>query len=95
MNSRRFEDWFCDYLLPLTQKGDTIVMDNASYHNKIRLRKYAWIYKVKIIFLPPYSPDLNPIEQIWANLKRFLRNYGKMFQSIEYGIYWYFCVVLY
>jgi transposase len=95
MNSRRFEDWFCGHLLPNTRKGDVIVMDNASYHNKKRLRKYAWVYKVKIIFLPPYSPDFNPIEPIWANLKRFLRNYGNRFSSIEYGICWYFSVAFY
>jgi len=93
MNSARFEDWFCDYLLPNTRKGDTIIMDNASYHNKKRLRKYAWVYKVHIVFLPPYSPDYNsPIENLWANLKRFLRNYGNDFQTVEYGIYWYFSV---
>ena len=92
MNSQRFEDWFCGHLLPNTQKGDVIVMDNASYHNKERLRKYAWIYKVTIIFLPPYSPDYSPIENVWANLKRFLRNYGSCFQNVQYAICWYFCL---
>jgi len=92
MNSKRFEEWFCKYLLPATRKGDTIIMDNASYHNKKRLTKYAWVYKVKIIFLPPYSPDYNLIEPVWANLKRFLRNYGQRFHDTGYGIYWYFSV---
>ena len=92
MNSQRFEDWFCSHLLPNTQKGDVVVMDNASYHNKERLREYALIYKVSIIFLPPYSPDYNLIENVWANLKRFLRNYGSCFHSIQYAICWYFCL---
>jgi len=92
MNSSRFEDWFCKYLLPATRKGDTIIMDNASYHNKKRLTTYARIHGVTIIFLPPYSPDYNLIEKVWANLKRFLRNYSGRFQATEIGIYWYFCV---
>ena len=93
MNALRFEEWFCGHLLPSTRRGDVIVMDNASYHNKERLAKYAWIYKVTIIFLPPYSPDYSPIENVWANLKCFLRNYGSRFDGLQVGIHWYFCVV--
>lgn len=89
MNSQRFEEWFCTFLLPETRKGDVIIMDRASYHNKKRLSQYARIYKVTVIFLPAYSPDFNPIEKVWANLKRFLRNYGSNFQSVQDGIYWY------
>jgi transposase len=88
--SKIFENWFCDFLLPETQPGDSIIMDNASFHNKKRLRKYALVYNVKIIFLPPYSPDYNPIEHVWANMKRFLRNTKKQSHSLEYAIYWYF-----
>jgi transposase len=85
-----FEEWFCKFLLPETQHGDVIIMDNASFHNKKRLRQYADVYKVSIIFLPPYSPDYNPIEKVWANLKRFLRNAMIQFYSIYSAIYWYF-----
>jgi transposase len=95
MNSARFEDWFCGYLLPNTRKGDVIILDNATFHNKKRLQQYAWIYKVTIIFLPPYSPDFNLIENVWANLKRFLRNYGSRFATIQEGIIWYFLVAFY
>jgi len=95
MNSARFEDWFCGYLLPNTRKGDVIVLDNATFHNRKRLEQYAWIYKVTIIFLPPYSPDFNPIEKVWANLKSFLRNYGNRFASFQGGINWYFAVAFY
>jgi len=90
MTAWNFEEWFCHFLLPLTNKGDVVILDNASWHNKKRLRKYAWVYNVYIIFLPPYSPDYNPIEIVWANLKRFLRNYGHHFQTIQNAIYWYF-----
>jgi len=93
MTANKFEEWFCRFLLPETSKGDVVIMDNASWHNKKRLRMYAWVYKVIIIFLPPYSPDYSPIENVWANLKRFLRNYGQQFQAIQDAVYWYFACV--
>lgn len=90
--AKLFEDWFCDLLLPTTRAGDVIVMDNASFHNKKRLRMYAAVYKVIIIFLPPYSPDFNPIEHVWANMKRFLRNTCLRFLFLQSAIYWFFAV---
>ncbi len=87
-----FEDWFCERLLPETNAGDAIILDNASFHNRKRLKEYARVYKVTIIFLPPYSPDYNPIENIWANLKRFLRDTMTRFSSLYGAIYWYFGV---
>jgi len=89
MTAQKFEIWFCSFLLPLTSKGDVIILDNASWHNKKRIKRYAWVYKVVVIFLHPYSPDYNNIEIVWANLKRFLRNYGQRFQTIQNAIYWY------
>lgn len=65
-------------------------MDRASFHNKKRLKEYAAIYKVRVIFLPAYSPDYNPIEHIWANMKRFLRGFLNLFTSVKSAIYWYF-----
>ena len=91
----KFENWFCDFLLPETHKGDVIVMDNASFHNKKRLRMYAWVYKVILIFLPAYSPDYNPIEHVWANMKRFLRNTKLHFNSFQEAVYWYFVTAFY
>jgi transposase len=67
-------------------------MDNAGFHCKKRLRKLAW-GKVRLLFLPPYSPDYNPIEKSWANMKRFLRDNVKDFQSVANAIYDYFGVI--
>jgi len=50
-----------------------IVMDNASFHSKSRLFFAAQNAGCRVLFLPPYSPELNPIEMFWAWLKRFLR----------------------
>lgn len=88
--AEKFEAWFCDFLLPETHKGDVVIMDNARFHNKKRLKMYAEVYGVIIVFLPPYSPDFNPIEHVWANMKRFLRNTTRLFPSVQSAIYWYF-----
>ena len=73
MDSRLFEFWFSNQLLPSLDKGSVIVMDNASFHSKKRLLSAAQSAGCKLLFLPPYSPELNPIEKFWAWLKRFLR----------------------
>jgi len=88
-NSAFFEDWFKNNLLKELPKGYTVIMDNAAFHRKKELRKIAR-GKVRLLFLPPYSPDYNLIERSWANMKRFLRNNLKDFQSIVSGIYDYF-----
>ena len=70
MHSQFFEAWFERHLIPELEQGAVIVMDNASFHRKKRLHEIAEQYKVKIIFLPPYSPELNPIENFWHWLKK-------------------------
>jgi transposase len=66
-------------------------MDNASFHRKKVLRKLAR-GKVRLLFLPAYSPDYNPIEKSWANMKRFLRNNVQDYQSLASAILDYFDV---
>ena len=88
-NAASFERWFEDRLLAETPKGYTIIMDNASFHRKGKLSKLAR-GKVRLLFLPPYSPDYNPIEKTWANMKRFLRNNMEYYVSVDSAIYDYF-----
>jgi len=73
MDSILFETWFVTQLLPILPKNTTIVMDNASFHRKSRLFPLAEEAGVRLVFLPPYSPELNPIENFWAWLKGYLR----------------------
>jgi transposase len=64
-------------------------MGNAGFHPKERLRKIAR-GKVRLLFLPPYSPDYNQIEKTWANVKRFICDYLHNYQVVEDAIYHYF-----
>ena len=89
MNSRLFEFWFILLLMTIAS-GSVIIMDNASFHRKKVLRKMAKEAGCRVIFLPPYSPDFNPIEKVWANLKKFLRNHLFKFQSLSDAVYHYF-----
>ena len=73
MDSQLFEVWFENCLLPALAPGSTIVMDNAAFHRKAKLIPMAESYGYHLIFLPPYSPELNPIENFWAWLKATLR----------------------
>ena len=58
-----FEDWFKNVLLRQIKKKSIIVLDNATFHRKKVLRVLAKKRKCHVLFLPPYSPDLNPIEK--------------------------------
>jgi transposase len=61
-------------------------LDNAKFHRKEILNEMAEEYGCILIFLPTYSPDLNPIEKVWGNLKRYLRNHSKEYKTIQRAI---------
>ena len=65
-----FNIWLKEILLPKTKKGDVIVMDNASFHKSPTTRKLIEDAGCELVYLPPYSPDLNPIENDFANIKK-------------------------
>jgi putative transposase len=60
-------------LCPTLRPGDIVVMDNLGSHKGGRVRRLIRATGAKLFFLPKYSPDLNPIEQLFAKLKHFLR----------------------
>ena len=89
-DSAVFEVWFEGRLAPLLSAGDAVMMDNAQFHRKEESRKIASHFHALLLFLPPYSPDYNPIEKLRANMKRWLkknmRNYDSFEEALEAAI---------
>jgi hypothetical protein len=85
-----FEEWFEWQLLAEAPEGSIIIMDNASFHRKNILFNIAEKYGVIVLFLPPYSPQFNPIETSWANLKAWLKFNGDRFSIFEIAVDYYF-----
>ena len=73
-NTEVFNSWVENFLIKELIPGQFVVMDNASFHKSQKTRELIESVGCKVIFLPPYSPDLNPIEKFWANMKRWIRN---------------------
>lgn len=78
-----FEYWFINCLLKEVDEGSVIILDNATFHKKSILPDLAKRYGCNVLFLPPYSPDLNPIENKWAWLKRKLREILQFYNSFD------------
>ena len=65
--------WVREALLPCLSPGMVIIWDNASFHKSPKLKALIEAAGCELLFLPPYSPDLNPIEHWWAKLKAWIR----------------------
>ena len=83
MHSLFFETWFQMHLLPILPKDSIVVMDNATFHRKKYLKEIAEQYKVNIVFLPPYSPELNPIEHFWHWLKKKISDLRLSYSNLD------------
>jgi transposase len=68
-----FNTWLKELLLPNLIPGHVLILDNASFHKSTESQKLVEASGCRILFLPPYSPDLNPIEKYWANMKTTVR----------------------
>lgn len=73
INGDRFIAYVERVLIPTLSPGDIVVMDNLGSHKRQIVRAAIRAAGAKLFFLPPYSPDLNPIEQVFAKLKALLR----------------------
>ncbi|GLS44254.1 transposase [Methylobacterium brachythecii] len=73
-NGERFRAYVTDILVPTLRPGDTVILDNLPAHKVAGVRKAVQAAGARLLYLPPYSPDLNPIEQAFAKLKALLRS---------------------
>lgn len=71
-----FEIYVRDVLRPALKRGDIVIMDKLSVHQVSGIRELIEGRGAKLVYLPPYSPDLNPIEECWSKMKSILRSMG-------------------
>lgn len=81
INGQIFLAYVEQFLVPTLSPGDIVIMDNLGSHKGTAVRRAIRTAGAKLLFLPPYSPDLNPIEQVFAKLKTLLRKTGE--RSVE------------
>ena len=73
INGDWFEAYVAQVLLPTLRAGDVVIMDNLSSHKRASVREMIEAKGARLRFLPPYSPDFNPIEMAFSTLKALLR----------------------
>lgn len=72
----RFLDYLKNVLIPSLHRGDIVVMDNMRSHHVAGVEETLRTAGMVPLYLPPYSPDLNPIEMLWSKVKALLRKWG-------------------
>ena len=73
LNGEMFKEYLKNCLAPTLRKGDVVIMDNLSSHKVKGLKEIVEKRGARIEYLPPYSPDLNPVENMWSKMKAQLR----------------------
>lgn len=87
-----FVEWFRKKFVKSVPKGTTAIMDNATFHPRKKLENLCRRHGIKLLFLPPYSPDYSPIEKSWANMKRALIDTIPDCEDVAQAVYLHFDV---
>lgn len=83
-DTEAFNYWIEEHLLPaIKEQRKVIVMDNASFHKSQRTKELIENAGHQLLYLPPYSPDLNPIEKKWSHVKTKVKNIKDNFKTFE------------
>jgi transposase len=85
-NTENFNDWIEKDLIPQLHEGDVVIMDNASFHKSKRTKELIEQAGCNVLYLPPYSPDFNPIEKFWGTLKQRIRAVVELFSTLQGAI---------
>lgn len=75
MNGEMFLAWVRQGLAPTLRAGDVVILDNLSTHKIRGVREAIEAAGARLLYLPPYSPDFNPIEPMWSKVKQILRSH--------------------
>ena len=81
INGQTFALYIEQFLLPTLRPANVVIMDNLGSHKGASVPKAIRRAGAKLLFLPPYSPDLNPIEQVFAKLKHLMRKAAERTQE--------------
>jgi transposase len=73
VNATIFKTFINELLIPKLRRGQFVILDNVSFHKSLELIAMIKATGAKIVFLPPYSPDLSPIEKMWSKIKDILK----------------------
>ena len=73
MDGELFLAWIEQFLCPTLHPGDIVILDNLSSHKVEGVQQAVALVGARVLYLPPYSPDLNPIEKLFSKLKTLLR----------------------
>jgi transposase len=73
VNREKFKEYLKDHLVPTLKPGDIVIMDNLRTHKVDGVAELIQSAGAFPVYLPPYSPDLNPIEEMWSKIKAYLR----------------------
>lgn len=76
MNGEMFLAWVRVGLAPALSRGDVVILDNLSTHKIRGVREALEAIGARLLYLPPYSPDFNPIEPMWSKIKQILRSHA-------------------
>lgn len=86
-NTKLFLYWLEEILLPTLKRGQTVIMDNCSIHKALKVRELIEGAGCSLKYLPPYSPDFNPMENYWAvmknNIKKIRHNFDNILDAID------------
>lgn len=74
MDGELFQAWVKQGLVPGLQRNDVVIIDNLATHKVAGVREAIEAAGARLEYLPPYSPDLNPIEPMWSKLKQEMRS---------------------
>jgi transposase len=80
-DTKIFNQWIQEFLIPELKPNQTLILDNATFHKSSKTRELIESANCKLLYLPPYSPDFNPIEQKWSHVKNQVKKIRNKFED--------------
>ena len=78
-----FNQWIEEFLIPELKPNQTVILDNAAFHKSQKTMELVESVECRLLYLPPYSPDFNPIEQKWSYVKNTVKKIRGRFQNFN------------